>query len=86
MHSLLSLNKSSNALPDSLSSKDSVPELHVCLLQVNIRQLKAGMRMVPSIAALGRKCTHMLVVRQSPITSSHLGSKNSITNTFPAMT
>lgn len=28
---------------------------------VNIRQLKAGLRLVPSIAALGRRCTHMLV-------------------------
>ena len=36
--------------------------MSIDLLQVNIRQLKAGMRMVPSIAGLGRKCAHMLVV------------------------
>ena len=29
--------------------------------QLNIRHLKAGIRMVPSIAALGRKCAHALI-------------------------
>ena len=29
--------------------------------QLNIRQLKAGMRIVPGIAALGRKCAHALI-------------------------
>ena len=30
-------------------------------IQLNIRHLKAGIRMVPSIAALGRKCAHALI-------------------------
>ena len=29
--------------------------------QLNVRHLKAGIRMVPSIAALGRKCAHALI-------------------------
>ena len=39
--------------------------------QVNIRQLKAGLRMVPSIAALGRRCTHMLVVSTHTYACTH---------------
>ena len=32
-----------------------------CSPQLNVRHLKAGIRMVPSIAALGRKCAHALI-------------------------
>ena len=36
--------------------------LSLCIyIQLNIRHLKAGIRMVPSIAALGRKCAHALI-------------------------
>ena len=36
--------------------------LHVHVYpQLNVRHLKAGIRMVPSIAALGRKCAHALI-------------------------
>ena len=65
--------------PSSPPPLSPPPPSHVTVsaVQANIRQLKAGLRMVPSLAALGRRCTHMLVVRSVLLTHTSWSSLTS---------
>ena len=46
--------------------------MHQSSLQVNVRFLKAGLRLVPGIASLGRKCANALIKHSVMETLCHL--------------